>query len=356
MSSLRARQILELLWTQQVLPTTYGYATEVEAALRGEPYTASLIYGSKTNAEDRFTFICSDRRLKLNYNKHTLARHSLLVKGFIEDFPEATEIELRNHSAQSVLQVFMSILRNSRSTLTPDVLDALRCLTPPTDLYYFLFYLPQTIEPHFVVSLLNGMTEEERLQVMDSNRLMSEYECDYGEVPNGGRGVAIGFAIPAVNDYLGMVDIPEMRNLYPSYCFMLRVGALGDITDLLDEQPPSEKLMAARSFLLNTTFDDNSGVLSLTDTKQEVRDGFVDRILFLMKGMTWTDTVKVMTMLGIRGSVFDNKEERLGPFQLTLEGYKMRYDVWDCVMAHFGTFEDADERAIFDALEPYMKS
>ena len=339
-STLQAKEIIGLEYESRVRIEAYGYAVEVEAALRGEPYTREVIHGRVHRNVDTFVITCSDRKVVLRYDKHTLARHSLLIKGFIEDFPEATDMPLTSVDSASVEAIFSTIMTRQMELLTPKVLEGLRYLTPPSDLYYLLFSLPETLDPSFIISIVHGMSDEERSQVVKSYRAKCEYSDCFSELPDSGQGLGIAFAFQSVTDYLRGVVAPEFYNTYPSRVFLI----------LLNDYRDDAKRPILRRFLLESVFNDDGGLFDHRPSCVAL----LNHMVALMKEMEWKDCVTVLTMIGLRHPLLGNeKREHMGPFQLTIHGHMIYDYVIDEAIEHLSNLEGVPMATVCQLLRPY---
>jgi hypothetical protein len=335
--------------TVPVMCMSCAKAIELEAATNGEPYTRYLFAG-KSEVEDRFDFICSDGRVTLLYNKHTIARHSLLVRNFIEDYPSATEMRLDNHTSLSLTRIFHLIIGGIKCSLTDENLYTLQTLTPPTDLYYFFFDLPTTLKPDFVVSILRGITEEERSQILRARSLLATLdsdliapESDEVELPDQGRGLAIGYAIRNVARYLREVAVPEMVDKYPSYTFHEMVNY-----DLRETFETPEK-----PFLLTHNFDDDSGVL----VRKGDRSFLIDEILEYIQSFNWAQCCVLLGMLGVKHPLLGNESvTRMAPYQLVLEKGSISYSQWCSMMKRFEEIAEVSMIELKRVMQPFYNT
>lgn len=313
----------------------YAEVIELLAALKREVYTPHIVEMALTNIgigkrtlklkRVSFDIVCSNGTVTYHYAKETLVRHSLLIKGFIEDHPDATSIDMRNHTTHSVNRVLKTILEEGRCCLTREDLYTLQTLTPPTDLYYLLFPLWNgEVEGDFIVSLLKGMTEDERQDVLRVHQLSHEIEwsklyrgedvdADLRELPAAGRGLAIGYAFNVIREYLRERPIPELTDPFPSYTFY----------EIVDYGHYDER--NSETLLLTADFSDDSGLLH-----DEGSETFLmEEILGHTAVVTWPQACILLAMLGIKDPLLKNeKVERYAPYQITAKKGSILPHIW----------------------------
>lgn len=299
------------------LPRGYATCIELLAAVNGEPFTKSRVdrfllnhfsYGCASDGwREHFTFtiVCDDGEYDTRLNKHTLARHSLLIRGFIEEYPEATSIRLP--ALVEDVRVALSCLTVIHEALNDGVVYAMQLLTPVTDLYYLLFPL-QDMSPSFITSLLERVTAEERRDLLQVHRARRAIESGQigvwatdtmPDVPEGGDCLAIGYTLPRVLAYVEDHSLPGLTEKHPSFIFLISLLRGGD---------PLKR----KNFLLTSKFDDDSGVLE---------DVFVQHItrslIDTMSLCDWNECKIVLAMLGIKGEALGNVGmETYAPYQL----------------------------------------
>lgn len=290
--------------------TSIGFVTELEAALRGEIHTECLL--NIHSVKDEFSFVCADRTISFPYKKETLARHSLLIRGFIEDYPEANEIDLSKYHSTDVILTLRGIFGLARVTLTPIIISILQLLTPPNDLYYFLFDLPSALDPSFIMSILRGITEEERYDLIERYQLYERRTIEDGidmpdrTPPNQGRDLAIAFYIDTVRSYLRSVRVPEIHDKWPSFTFYEMVNY--STYEAFEEE--------GKYLLLTATFDDDSGIL----VRRDDRSFLIEEIFGYFKVLEWEDCCTILGMLGLRHPSLGNENvTKMAPYQIELE-------------------------------------
>ena len=346
---LQLRRAIPILPERVSTSPSYGSVIELKAAAKGEAYSSYPTEGIHPQAiEESFSFACSNGKVTLPYRKETLARHSLLIKGFIEDFPEATEIEATRLNALSVSGYFATIFNDPGPVeLSPEMIETIQILTPPTDLYYFLFYLPTDLDQSFLLSLLAGITDDERSDILVAHHAVErEAENEEGyemsiAVPDQGRGIAIAFAIPSVAEYLRRVRVPEIHGPYPSFTFytMVNYGCY----EAFEKE--------GSYFLLETTFDDND-VLFLRSNK----DFAITEMLGHLKVLDWDQCCVVLAMLGVRHPALGNEDvDRMAPYQLVLEENIVEAYVWNGIRHRLCEIAKVPMELIDGLMEPYLK-
>lgn len=313
----------------------YGEAVELEAAVKKEPYTIHLIERALTNlgvelpvieeSYRSFTFICSDGGVTLSCAKESLARHSLLVRGFIEDHPHENRMELLNHRMDSVERVLKTITGEDCFDLTEEDLYTLQTLTPPTDLYYFLFQLPQSIKPTMVLSILRAMTDDERHGVLRQHELTLNWAAerrhegiyidnDVRELPDQGRGLAIAYAFSTVRAYLREVHVPELQDPYPSYSFY----------EMVNYMAYEHYEVGGSHLLLTADFSDDCGILA-----KDGEEYLIEEILGHCAVVKWSNFCIILAMIGIRDPLLKNEHiDRLAPYQVIAKKGSIHWRHW----------------------------
>ena len=333
----------------------YAVGLELDAMLKGEVYAANALRHTFKSVpyglEGDFIFECSDGNYAAPYRKEVLARYSLLVRGYIEDYPEATSIPLLTENRRAVRSIFSTLLNGDYAILEGDVLSALRMLTPPTDLFYLFFALPKSFPSSLLLSIIEGITEEERAGILRGHQLESNLDVAIHwnelnedpprELPNAGRGLAIAYRFHYVRDYLRTTYVPLLHDPYPSH------RAIELLTSVKKEQARDEE---ALRFILTTTFDDDSGILS----EKEESDLAGSMLLLAIKS-SWKDFCFILGMLAVREPFLGNENvEKMAPYQLrVVQGTIASH--WYCSV-HVVIFEKYEENMVhFDNLVvPYF--
>lgn len=301
------------------LPNSYASVVELIAATEGLSYTSSLVHevlheivmtGKLTTIAPTFTFTftfnCRDGPLEVDYGKETLARHFLLIANYIEEYPEATSIDLDHHSidVSSILDV---LFEHDNDELDDEVLYALQTLTPVTDLYYLLFDLSLRSIDSFL-SLLNCIPEVEKRQVVRSYQLQYQEELLQEEsppkrleLPSEGP-LAWSLALETVRNYIAYKYVPVLAKSYPSFYFYNMATRMA-----------SEELPILRQHLLTSSFADDSGILHFDPDRQFL----ASFVLSCIEGASWAETGIILAMLGIKDPRLENeKVNRVLPYQV----------------------------------------
>lgn len=258
-------------------------------------------------------------------------------------------MRLDKHTSLSLARVFHLIIGGIKCPLTDENLYTLQTLTPPTDLYYFLFDLPTTLKPDFVISILRGVTEEERSQILRARSLLVALDSDptveLGEVelPDQGRGLAITYAMPRVARYLRAVPVPEMIEKYPSYTFHEMVNYGCQRVFETQEKP----------FLLAHSFDDDSGVL----VRKGDRNFLVGEMLRYVQTFNWHDCCILLGMLGVKHPLLGNESvTRMAPYQLILEEGSITPAQWCNMMTRFEEIAEVSLIELKRVMAPFRSS
>lgn len=286
----------------RIISASYALGLEIEAALRDEEFSVKImndanIFSETIRGDEVMTFVCSDGEFECPYKKETLARHSTLIRDYITDYPEATSIDMSRHSKDDVKATIWTMLEFVSYPLTPGRRYVLQMLNPPTDLYQLLFGMPTN-----VLSIVRGMTQEERDDVLDSYDLMSKISSSdiYRPLPNCGGGDAIALAFPSVRVNLND-RAPELCETYPSFYYY----------QICDSE---DRVYECKQLLLTADFNDYCGIA--TDRQ---RSKIIETIIETMSKCTWEETCILLAMIGIRHPLLHNEDvDRCAPYQVTI--------------------------------------
>lgn len=333
------------------LSSRYAQVLELLAALKKEPYSSNVLSdlcfelldndASANNdgffvGEDAvFTINCSDGPLDLvNYTKEALARHFLLIRGFIEDHPEAKSIDI-NCTVADVRAVIGVMMDADTEVLTPNLIYTLQLLTPATDLYYLFFNLSRTADT-FIVDILSRITEEERKDLLLSYGLLSRFagnEREYLPLPQEGEGLNVAFVFPRILERILHKDIPTLTTHCHSFVFLTSYAF-------------DTGLAFKKGLLLQRVYDDDSGVLS-NECHSRLVTSLVEIALLHCIG---EERCTILKMLGVRHeSIPHDGPVAYAPYQVTLRRGSLSKRWWEDMRRRVG------ERVVADRLlEPYI--
>lgn len=295
---------------------TYNYASCVElvAAVNGEPYSPLLLSEDllgpiPAQEDDWFHFRCADGVLPLQFRKETLARHFLLIRGYIEEHPNETGTDIPYNSDDVKYAVLIVLDEESLFSLTPAILSILQLLTPVTDLYYTMADMT-LMEPSFVLGIVQGISQDERKEILRAHDARCVIDADNRilsyTIPERGEGLAIAFALTGVTDYLYERDIPTLSVLYPSRVY---------INGPEDGRPYLDDLLTTSPFE-----DFGCGYLTSTHLIELVTMMFRAILRLKERGRV----AKVLAILGMRHEIFGNTEmECYGPYQVRASHYEI---------------------------------
>lgn len=335
-------------------PWKYAGVVELVAAINGEPYTPYLVQdilegliisGRWNPTVPTFTFLCSDGLLPVGYSKHTLARHFLLIRGFIEDHPDEHSITVP-HSSTDISNIIDTVLGELCEDLTDSTLYALQTLTPVTDMYYLLFGLePQP--PSFVMSVLRGMTEEEKKDMRRSyglqhrDELIDEHNEEKRlELPEGELGYCLAFE--KIRDYMARCSLRDLVDLYPSFHFYDAA-----------RRTRHNALSPLRTHLLTADFTDESGILH----DKRDRENLYHYVLYCVDGASRSEVCRILAMLGITAPELENEDlDPMLPYQLSKpSGRWIRKDSWDSLKTRLESQLAVPLHLFEEIIEPYVE-
>lgn len=334
------------------LGASHGRVEELMAALEGRPYSASLLsdlgyvlladpdnQGSFFDGKDTsFAVRCSDGDVVFDdYTKECMARHFLLIRGFIETHPNENSISI-NCPMVDVIDVVHSVIDIDTRILTPSVKYALQLLTPVTDLYYLLFDLSQTSND-FIVSILEKLTDEERYELLRSYRLTQRFNnnTEYLDLPQEGRGLKIGFALPRVLEVAVKRPIPGLTDDCPSFIFL---------SSYAFTLPDSLR----KTLLFSSTFNDDSGVLV-----EEIYNQLIEYLITMAIAVCdWKECCTILYMLGVRHETVRDKVEGSpsAPYQVILRRGSLTMK-WSLIESTVKDKPDFNVSLLADILGPF---
>lgn len=228
------------------------FVVELLAALKGEDVSFLLMRGAVSllcgmSPEDstlvagplpfvrREGFVLETTMIPLC--KYTLARHFSLIKDFIEEYPEASEVALpgRTKIHQTIFSLFN--LNGTKVSLDAEVLYLLQTLNPITELYYLLYDIGEQ-HPAVIEGICSRITEDERSDLRELHATRVLHTPYVLPLPDEGAGNAILAALSMGRLFLchhGLTMLPTHPSfLFLNACTYRAVGWATLATSLID--------------------------------------------------------------------------------------------------------------------------
>lgn len=217
-----------------------------------------------------------------------------------------------------------------------------------TDLYYLSFDLsPRSAE--FILGILNGVTEDERVDILRSYTLQHRHaittpgsdNSNRLELPQRGRGLAIGLVFDSVREFILTENLPGITDTFPSFVFLnAAILCYGD-----------DELCNVKDILLKNNFDDDSGLICHEDEARLILI-YVTACVGIAE---WEEICTIFAMLGIKHPLLKNEHiDHYLPYQIQVPNGGLDRRSWEVMKQEIRDKVAIEESELEAIMEPHL--